>query len=139
MYLIDSSAWIEYLRPGGAEAVKARVRDVLGRDEACSCGVVVLEVLRGARTEKDWAALHEALTALPQLPLDARAIRQAARWGFKLDRTGKTFSTTDLLIAAAAHGRATLLHRDADFTRLAAAVGLKEEFVAEAGSSAGLP
>jgi hypothetical protein len=131
MYLVDSSAWIEYLRPGGAPAVKARVREILGREEACSCGVVVLEVLRGARTEKDWTALHEALTALPQIPLDAAVIRRAGRWGFQLDRSGATFSTTDLLIAAAAHGKAILLHRDADFTRLAGAVGLKEEFAAE--------
>jgi predicted nucleic acid-binding protein len=135
MYLVDSSSWIEYLRPGGAPAVKARVREVLGRDEACSCGVVVLEVLRGARTEKDWNALHSALTALPQLPLDAAAVRRAARWGFMLDRAGKTFSSTDLLIAAAAHGKATLLHRDADFTRLASAVGIREEFVAEPGKT----
>jgi predicted nucleic acid-binding protein len=135
MYLVDSSAWIEYLRPGGAPAVKARVREVLGRDEACSCGVIILEVLRGARTEKDWVALHEALTSLPQVGLDAAVIKRAARWGFKLDRSGMTFSTTDLLIAAAAHGKAVLLHRDADFTKLAGAVGLKEEFVPEAGQT----
>lgn len=131
MYLVDSSAWIEFLRPGGAQAVKARVREILGREEACCCGVVVLEVLRGAKTDKDWAALHEALTALPQIQLDEAVVSRAARWGFRLDRRGATFSTTDLLIAAAAHGKAILLHRDGDFTKLAREVGLKEEFVAE--------
>ena len=112
MFLVDSSARIEYLRPIGLPAVKGRVRELLAREEVCSCGIVVVEVLRGARTEKDWAALHESLTALPQLPIDDAVVSKAARWGFRLDRKGETQSTTDLLIAAAAHGRATLLHRD---------------------------
>ncbi len=34
MYLIDSSAWIEYLRPNGSKKVKDRVREVLRREEA---------------------------------------------------------------------------------------------------------
>lgn len=29
MYLIDSSVWIEYLRPKGSAALKERVRDLL--------------------------------------------------------------------------------------------------------------
>ncbi len=131
MYLVDSSAWIEYLRPSGSPAVKGRVREILARDQACTCGIVIVEVLRGARTEKDWTALHESLTALPLIPIDEAVVRKAARWGFQLDRKGATFSTTDLLIAAAAHGKATLIHRDGDFTSMAALVGLKEEFVLE--------
>ena len=101
----------------------------LAREEACTCGIVIVEVLRGARTEKDWAALHESLVALPQLLIDDDVVGKAARWGFQLDRRGATFSTTDLLIAAAAHGKATLVHRDGDFTRMAAEVDLKEEYV----------
>jgi predicted nucleic acid-binding protein len=131
MFLVDSSAWIEYLRPNGSPAVKTRVRGLLEREEACICGVVLVEVLRGARTEKDWTAVHESLTALPHIPIDAAVIDKAARWGFQLDRKGATFSTTDRLIAAAAHGQATLVHRDRDFTRIAAMVRLKEEYVPE--------
>lgn len=131
MFLVDSSAWIEYLRPSGSPAVKGRVREILAREEACTCGIVIVEVLRGARTEKDWAVLHESLTSLPQIPIDDAVVGKAARWGFRLDRKGATFSTTDLLIAAASHGKATLIHRDADFTRMADFVGIKEEFVME--------
>jgi predicted nucleic acid-binding protein len=46
MYLIDSSAWIEYLRPKGSAKVKERVREVLDREGALSCGIVIVEVLR---------------------------------------------------------------------------------------------
>jgi len=127
MYLIDSSLWIEYLRPHGSQKVKDRLRDILRRNEACCCGVVVVEVLRGAKTEKDWNTLSEALTSLPQLPLDGVVVEQASKWGFMLDRKGKTASTTDLLIAAAAYKKAKLIHRDRDFEMIAAATGLDEE------------
>lgn len=127
MFLIDSSAWIEYLRPNGSKKVKDRVREIVRKEEACTCGVVLVEVLRGAKTEKDWNTLWESLTALSQLPLDDAAIERASKWGFMLDRKGKTVSTTDLLIASASHKKAKVLHLDHDFRMIAAAVGLDEE------------
>jgi predicted nucleic acid-binding protein len=127
MFLIDSSAWIEYLRPKGSKKVKDRVREIVRREEACCCGIVVVEVLRGAKTEKDRSALWESLTALPQLPFDDAVIERASQWGFMLDRRGKTASTTDLLIASAAHKKARLLHLDHDFKMIAAVAGLDEE------------
>lgn len=129
MYLLDSSVWIEFLRPAGDAGVKARVRSILEREEACCCGIVMVEVLRGAKKEKDFQSLEESLQALPQLPLDEAAASRAARWGFALGRKGTTVPTTDLLIGAAAHGRAVLLHRDGDFKRIAEAGGLKEEML----------
>ena len=52
MFLIDSSAWIEYLRPNGSKKVKQRVREVLEKDEAVTCGIVVVEILRGVKDDK---------------------------------------------------------------------------------------
>ncbi len=127
MFLIDSSAWIEYLRPNGSKKVKERVREIVRREEACCCGIVMVEVLRGARTEKDWNTLWESFAALPQLPLDEMVIQRASTWGFMLDRKGKTASTTDLLIASASHKKAKLLHLDHDFKMIAAVTGLDEE------------
>jgi predicted nucleic acid-binding protein len=127
MYLIDSSLWIEYFRPHGAKKVKDRLKEILRREEGCCCGVIVVEVLRGAKTEKDWNTLWEALTSLPQLPLDGDAVERASKWGFMLDRKGKTASTTDLLIAASAFKKAKLIHLDSDFEMIAAATGLDEE------------
>ena len=129
MYLLDSSVWIEYLRPNGAAGIRERVRGIIEREEAVCCGIVLVEVLRGAKREKNYSALDEALRALPQLPLDDRVIEQAARWGFVLGSKGVTVSTTDLLIASAAHGRAVLVHRDGDFRRIAEVVGVKEEMM----------
>lgn len=45
------------------------------------------------------------------------------------NRKGKTASTTDLLIASAAHKKAKLIHLDKDFTMIAATTGLEEELL----------
>jgi len=127
MFLIDSSAWIEYLRPKGSKKVKERVKEILQKEEAVSCGVVVVEILRGAKNEKDFRSLHESLTFLPQIPIDDAVIERAAQWGFLLDRKGKSVSTTDLLIAAAAYKKARLLHADRDFGIISSVVELDEE------------
>ena len=127
MFLIDSSAWIEYLRPKGSAKVKARVRDLLQKEEAASCGVIIVEILRGARNEKDFASLYQSLTSLPMIPIDDSVIERAAKWGFILDKKGKIVSTTDLIIASAAYGKAKLLHIDSDFVLISSEVDLDEE------------
>jgi predicted nucleic acid-binding protein len=127
MFLIDSSAWIEFLRPKGIQKVKDRVREALQKEQAVSCGVVVVEVSRGAQSEKHYRAVFESLTNLPQIPIDDAVIDRASRWGYLLDRKGKNVSTTDLLIAAAAHKRARILHVDSDFQRIASEIDIEEE------------
>jgi len=59
MFLIDSSAWVEYLRPKGSIKVKERIRDILQKEEAVSCGIVVVEILRGSKDEKDFQSLMD--------------------------------------------------------------------------------
>jgi predicted nucleic acid-binding protein len=127
MFLVDSSLWVEYLRPKGSKKAKERVREILQKEEAVSCGIVVVEILRGAKNEKDFQSLHDSLTSLPQIPIDDALIERASKWGFQLDRKGKSVSTTDLLIAAAAYQKACLLHADSDFEVISSVVDLDEE------------
>jgi predicted nucleic acid-binding protein len=129
MFLVDSSAWIEYLRPRGSAKIKARVRDLLEKEETAVCGIVITEVLRGVREDGAFDALKEIFLALPRLPLDEAAFERASQWGRLLRRKGKTLPTTDLLIGASAFNRAPVLHADADFVTLASASGLKQEFI----------
>jgi len=119
MYLIDSSAWIEYLRPHGSRKIKEKVREILEKDEAVTCGIVVVEILRGAKDDKAFMVLKDTLLSLPQIPIDQEVIEKAAQWGYALDRKGKTISTTDLFIAAAASDKAIVMHVDSDFEKIA--------------------
>lgn len=127
MFLIDSSVWVEYLRPKGSKKVKDRVREILQKEEAVSCGVVVVEILRGAKNEEDFQSLHDSLMSLPQIPIDDIVIERASKWGFLLDRKAKTVPTTDLLIAAAVYKKGRLLHLDSDFEIISSVVDLEEE------------
>lgn len=127
MFLIDSSAWIDYLRPKGSTKVRERVEEILKREEAATCGITIVEILRGASDKKDYQSLKESLSALPQTSLDESVIERAAEWGFLMDRKGKNIPTTDLLIAASAYKKATVLHCDKDFEFLAATFSLDQE------------
>jgi predicted nucleic acid-binding protein len=127
MYLIDSSVWIEYLQPSGSPKIKARVRKVLEGEEAFTCGIVIVEILRGARTEKDLRLLRDSLSSLPGIPISAEVIDRASLWGFLLDRKGKHVPTTDLIIASCAHKKARLLHADKDFEVIASICDLDQE------------
>ena len=127
MFLIDSSAWIEYLRPKGSKEMKGKVLEILQKEEAVTCGIVVVEILRGAKNEKDFQSLRDSLTALPQIPIDDNVIERASKWGYLLGRKGKTVSTTDLIIAAAAYKKALIIHADSDFELISSIVHLDEE------------
>jgi predicted nucleic acid-binding protein len=127
MFLIDSSAWIEYLRANGSKKVKERVRHILQGEEAACCGIIAVELLRGCKNEKDFHLLQDTLMSLPQIPIDDIVIGRASKWGFILDRKGKTVSTTDLLIAAAAYKKACLIHLDSDFEMMSSIIGLEQE------------
>lgn len=129
MYLIDSSLWIEYFRPKGSSKVKALLRDLLQKEEALICGIVLIEVLRGARGNADFEMLQESLSALPEIAIDEDVLKRAARWGYEMDRKGKLVSTTDLIISACAFDHATLLHADSDFELIASQVDLNQERV----------
>jgi len=127
MFLIDSSAWIDYLRPSGSAKIKARIRKILESEEAATCGIIVVEILRGARTEKDYRTLRDSFLSLPGIPITRDVIDRASRWGFLLDRKGKQVPTTDLIIASCAHKTARLVHADRDFEIIASICELDQE------------
>jgi predicted nucleic acid-binding protein len=129
MYLIDSSAWIEYLRPQGNPKVKKRVREILEAEEAAICGIVLVEVLRGTRDEKTFQSLLVTFQSLHQMVMDDEVFERAAQWGCRLSRKGKTVPTTDLLISASAHKKATVVHADSDFRVISSVCGVKDEMI----------
>lgn len=130
LILIDSSVWIEYYRPRGPKALQEKVRGALGRDAVVTTGIIVVEVLQGARTEESYVVLWEDFAGLRWLEPDPRAIEGAARLGFDLQRLGSPVPATDLLIASVALGHdSRLWHRDTHFSRIAAHASLRAEYL----------
>jgi len=124
LVLIDSSAWIEALRPEGQRAYREMIDELLAEDVAATCQVVIAEVLQGARSPKELAALGEELRALRCLSMEGVGER-AGEIAFRLRKQGQRIPTTDLLIAATAAVHETaLLHRDEHLDVAAEIAGL---------------
>lgn len=93
------------------------------------CGVVTIEILRGAKNKIDFAQLYDSFFSLPQIPIDEEVIERTSKWGFEMDRKGKVVSTTDLIIASSAYKKAKLLHIDSDFRMITEFFDLEEEML----------
>lgn len=128
MILVDSSAWVEYLRATGSP-VHLRVRTALeGNEELASTDVVVMEILAGARDDKDRDRLRRLLYGRTLLAVEGPSdYEQAAELYRACRRHGETpRKLTDCLIAAVAiRNDAQLLHADADFDVIARHTALR--------------
>jgi predicted nucleic acid-binding protein len=121
--LVDSSAWIDFFR-GQAQAV-SRIDALLADDRAATTGMIVAEIVSGARTRADYDALRQHLAALPRLATPSVLWERVAETRFTLARQGVQSHLVDLAIAitAAAAGH-RLLTRDRDFVAIARAITL---------------
>ena len=119
MIIIDTSAWIEFLRDTGSQVCNT-VDDLLGADLAI-CDAISMEVLAGARSEQHLAQLRGLLARATLVPIIAEDYDHAAALYRTCRRDGETIrKLIDCLIAAVAiRSNAPILHADADFAALA--------------------
>ena len=119
MILVDTSAWIEFLRDTGSPVCQ-RVDDLLAT-EIATCDVVRMEVLAGARDEQHLQQLRRLLARASTLPTEPVDYDAAAALYRTCRQRGHTVrKLIDCLIAAVAiRGNVPVLHRDADFDILA--------------------
>lgn len=127
MFLIDSSVWVEYLRPDGSQNIKRIVHDLIEKEKIVTCGIVIVEILRGAKNKMEYNELLETFTSLPQISLDEEVIKRASIWGYTMDRKGHIVSTTDLFIASSAYKKVKLFHIDQEFEIISTFFDLEQE------------
>ena len=128
MTLVDTSAWIEYLRATGSDAHLA-VRTLLDSEATgATTDVVVMELLAGARSESHASELRRLLLSTTHLPIRGLADFEAGSELYReCRRRGVTpRSVNDCLIAAIAiREGARLLHHDRDFDSIARCTDLQ--------------
>jgi predicted nucleic acid-binding protein len=120
--LVDSSAWIELLRATGGAADRRLTAAIDTGEPLATTGIVVLEILAGARDERHARDLRRLLDRCEFLPLEEPSDHEAAAALCRACRRGGTTirRLPDCLIAAVAiRAGAALLHRDADFDAIA--------------------
>ena len=125
MILIDTSAWIEFLRDTGSPICN-RVDAVLG-SEIATCDAVRMEVLAGARNEQHLQSLRRLLARAATISIEPADYDEAAALYRRCRREGETVrKLIDCLIGAVAiRADAAVLHNDSDFDTLARLTGMR--------------
>jgi predicted nucleic acid-binding protein len=126
--LVDTSAWIEFLR-GTGSSVHHRLRALIESGAPlATTDVVVMEVLAGARDKGHWEKLRRFLLHFDHLPTNGLAdFEHAARISRACREEGETVrSLFDCLVGAVAirTGLPVLAH-DRDYDVIARHTGLE--------------
>jgi predicted nucleic acid-binding protein len=100
--LPDSSAWVAFFR-GSSESVALTLRSLVDhRASVITNGQVVMEVLTGARSDRDLAKIRSVLTSFPILPRKLEDFRGAAVSIEHIELPARRSIPLDCLIAAQA-------------------------------------
>lgn len=122
MSLVDTSAWVEFLRGTGSDAHLAVRRLLADEAPVQTTDVVMMEMLAGARDEDHHLRLRRLLARCDYLPVGGLATYEAAASLYRACRKkGETVrALTDCLIGAVALAAGVaVLHHDRDFDVLA--------------------
>ena len=123
--LIDTTIWVLYFK--GERELEDEIKSLILKERAVICEIVILEVLRGAKSQKEYGQLHTDFAALSTLRLTDIIWEKSYKVGFKLRRMGINVPLADILIATvASHYNCLLLHRDKYFPLMKGMMGLRE-------------
>lgn len=101
MRLIDSSAWVEFLRRKGAPPVKQAVARLLQADRAAFTCPIRFELFSGVKPEEE-DDLEQAFALSHHFPFAQEDWREAATLERQLRANGLTIPRNDLFVATVA-------------------------------------
>jgi len=117
MIMVDSSVWIDYFA-GTATAEAEKLDSLLGEEPIATGDLILVELLQGFRTDKDFAKARELLMSLNVLNMLNTTIALKSAANFRLLRKkGVTVrKTIDTIIATyCIENKLPLLYSDKDF------------------------
>ena len=116
--LVDTSIWIEYFNKPDSRA-GASLENLLKQGRVVGTGVVLAELLQGAKIEKEFELILESMTALPLLETTLSTWIHAGRMSYSLRKKGITIPTTDLILASlAVENHCLIFTLDPHFNRI---------------------
>ena len=118
--LVDTSVWIDYFCK--KEPAYGVVSELLQKERICSIGLILAELLQGAKSMKEVSVIKDFIHIFEFLPEMPQLWEQTGELSFHLRRKGKTVGLSDCFIAVMSKRYNTmLLTFDTDF------IAIKEE------------
>jgi len=99
--LVDTSIWVEYFNRPESEYAQ-RLAEFLEMEAVCVTGIILAELLQGARTHAEFELLRKNLKVLPPLKESEKTWEKVGKLSFELQRKGTVIPLTDCLIAVLA-------------------------------------
>ncbi len=97
-YFVDTSVWIPYFRESGSEHGDL-IDELLDDGRVHINGIVMAELLTGARTPAELERLTSALAGLKLVRSDRASFEADGRNGFALKKKGVSVPLSDIIIA----------------------------------------
>jgi predicted nucleic acid-binding protein len=115
---VDTSAWVEYFRGPSRELGEA-IDFALEEGRAVGAGVILMELLQGARDEPSLKKIEELFDTLPLLDVGRMTWKAAGRLSNRYKKKGIVLPLPDVLVAQLCiENTAFLLTTDRHFERI---------------------
>lgn len=125
-FLVDTTIWVLYFR--GEKDLENKIKSLILEEKIVTTEIIIMEILRGAKSQKEYNQLYDDFTALPVLKLNNIIWEKSYKIGFKLRKMGIDAPLSDILITMVAeHYNCLLLHRDKHFPLIERVVALKQQ------------
>jgi len=99
--LVDTSIWVEYFNRPESEYAQ-RLAEFLEIEGVCVTGIILAELLQGAKTHAEFESLRKNLKVLPLLKESEKTWEKVGKLSFELQRKGTVIPLTDCLIGVLA-------------------------------------
>ena len=121
--LVDTSVWIEFFRR--REPYYGIVAKLIDEDQIVCCGIILAELMQGAKSDKELAVLDDFPQVFTFIPETPELWAAAGKLSGKLRRKGVTVGLSDCFIAtAAASLKAQVATLDSHFEVLGKPAGI---------------
>ena len=112
MIIADANVWIDFFkRPN--DRLSELLDELISEGRVAVVGVVLTELLRGARSESEFRVMNHVLDGPDYIEMRRNDWARAGRISMELDAAGRRIPVTDALIAAIAlEGQHEVLTRD---------------------------
>lgn len=124
-FLVDTSIWIKCFREDN-KSLQTQISSLILGKRVFTSEIIILEILRGAKSDKEYNSLYEDFLALPLLEINRKVWETAWKIAYKLRKKGVNAPLTDVLISGVAlYYKCHLIHSDKHFNLISKLTDLK--------------